>query len=820
MAFKVKLARRMLMCTPVILCLMGFIKASLREMNDPASHCHIKDEGRTADCSHRGLTHVPRGLSADITRLDLSYNNIKALEVGDFSSTPNLQVLTLAFNHIQKIHPQAMATLKRLYYLDLCQNNLSEKPGEALGSLPNLQVLNISMNNYTSFALGVDFSRMSNLRDLTIGTSKTTTLNASDFQALESVPLKYLNLNTGSPLWVYETGALTHLRSLEKLNTNVSVDKDPLVLSKMLTDLNNTNISELEIFRILNNPLKNASIDFFKGLGSSNLLKNMTLIEANFTDKEVSNLLKNIYLSELTMLVFKNSSYTDHYPVIFNGVKNVTKRSSLKKIVIDSIFHLNMTYPIFIVNMTLFPNISQLKISNTGMNKVDCFFMKMKAIKQLDFSRNLLNEGGLWWDSCNYTVILPEATELIISHNYFKDLKKISEMVSLMPRINSLDVSYNGINYIEECRWPSSLERLILRNNEISKESVICTSANLKFLDLSYTRLESFPNYILTNATSLQELHLTGNLIKYISSDVKSQSLQVLYVDYNAVGIIGQGTFQHLQKIKSITLGNNPFYCMCDLYWFRQRFNKTLLNGWPNDYTCSYPEYLSGKEMDYFNPNILNCDRIIAISVSVVVTVVVIALVIGIGHYFDAIWYIRMGFIWVSAKRRRYKIISGEEDLPFQYHAFISYSHLDSEWVQNTLVPTLEHSNPDLRLCIHERDFTPGHWIVDNIIQCIEKSSKTLFVLSRNFVNSEWCHYELYFAQHRMVEENQDSLVLLLLEPLPKGSLPSKFCKLRRLLSNKTYLEWPTEERKRAVFWTSLNAVLQSRPPPHSDLGS
>ncbi|XP_078466834.1 toll-like receptor 2 [Lampetra fluviatilis] len=812
MAFKVKIARRMLMCTPVILCVMGFIEASLREMNDPDPHCHFQDEGRIADCSDRRLTHVPRGLSADITHLGLSYNNIEALEVGDFSSTPNLQVLSVSYNHIQKIHPQAMSTLKRLYYLDLCQNNLPKKPGEALASLQNLRVLNISMNNYTSFALGEDFSRMSNLRDLTIGTSKTTALNASDFQALESVPLKYLTLNTGSPLWVYEIGALVHLGSLEKLTTNVSVDKDPLVLSKILTDHNKNKISELEIRNMLISPLQNSSIDLFRGLDPCKSLKYFKLLRTNFTDKEVSNVVKNLYLSEVTTAVFQNCTYTETGMVHFLGIKNVSRFAPIKRIVIDKVFHTKMEYPKIVINNTLFPNISQLKISNTGMNKVPCFLLKIKAIQQLDFSRNLLTENGLWWDPCNYTVILPEATELIISHNYFKDLKTIAQMVSLMPRINSLDVSYNGINYIYECKWPPSLERLILRNNEISKESVICTSASLKFLDLSYSRLETFPNYILTDAISLEELHLTGNLIQYISSDVQSRSLQVLYVDYNAVGIIGEGTFQDLQQIKSITLGNNPFYCICDLYWFRQHFNKTLLNGWPHDYTCSYPKYLAGKKIDYFNPNIFNCDKRIVISFSVVVTVVVIALVIGIGHYFDAIWYIRMGFIWVSAKRRRYTIISGEEDLPFQYHAFISYSHLDSEWVQNMLVPTLEHSNPDLRLCIHERDFTPGHWIVDNIIQCIEKSSKTLFVLSKNFVNSEWCHYELYFAQHHMVEEKQDSLVLLLLEPLPKNSLPSKFCKLRRLLNNKTYLEWPAEESKHTVFWASLNAVLQSSP--------
>ncbi len=101
----------------------------------------------------------------------------------------------------------------------------------------------------------------------------------------------------------------------------------------------------------------------------------------------------------------------------------------------------------------------------------------------------------------------------------------------------------------------------------------------------------------------------------------------------------------------------------------------------------------------------------------------------------------------------------------FRYHAFISYSQHDSTWVGTQLVPELERSG--LSLCVHERDFEPGKWIVDNIIHCMEDSYKSLFILSKHFVQSEWCNYELFFAQHRAISVNDDSLVFVLLEPIP-----------------------------------------------------
>ncbi|VTJ85380.1 Hypothetical predicted protein [Marmota monax] len=82
----------------------------------------------------------------------------------------------------------------------------------------------------------------------------------------------------------------------------------------------------------------------------------------------------------------------------------------------------------------------------------------------------------------------------------------------------------------------------------------------------------------------------------------------------------------------------------------------------------------------------------------------------------------------------------------------------DSHWVENLLVQELENWEPPFKLCLHKRDFVPGKWIIDNIIDCIEKSHKTVFVLSENFVRSEWCKYELDFSHFRLFDENRPFL--------------------------------------------------------------
>ncbi|XP_039973696.1 toll-like receptor 18 isoform X2 [Xiphias gladius] len=137
-----------------------------------------------------------------------------------------------------------------------------------------------------------------------------------------------------------------------------------------------------------------------------------------------------------------------------------------------------------------------------------------------------------------------------------------------------------------------------------------------------------------------------------------------------------------------------------------------------------------------------------------------------------------------------------------------NYSHSDADWVRDQLLPCLENNRNPYRLCIHERDFMPGRWIIDNIIENIESSRKVIFVLSQNFVNSEWCNYELYFAQQRAMGKSFSDVILVVKEPIDPSSLPSKYCKLKKMLSTKTYLEWPQQVNQQAFFWEQLRSVL------------
>ncbi|NWT68654.1 TLR21 protein, partial [Prunella himalayana] len=173
---------------------------------------------------------------------------------------------------------------------------------------------------------------------------------------------------------------------------------------------------------------------------------------------------------------------------------------------------------------------------------------------------------------------------------------------------------------------------------------------------------------------------------------------------------------------------------------------------------------------------------------------------------YHVVWYLRMTWAWLQAKRKPKR--APPKDVC--YDAFVSYSENDSEWVENTMVRELEQACPPFRLCLHKRDFVPGKWIVDNIIDSIEKSRKTLFVLSEHFVQSEWCKYELDFSHFRLFDENNDAAILVLLEPIQSKAIPKRFCKLRKIMNTKTYLEWPAGEEQQQVFWENLKGALKS----------
>ena len=76
-----------------------------------------------------------------------------------------------------------------------------------------------------------------------------------------------------------------------------------------------------------------------------------------------------------------------------------------------------------------------------------------------------------------------------------------------------------------------------------------------------------------------------------------------------------------------------------------------------------------------------------------------------------------------------------------EFGAFISYSSDDREFVEDFMVPKLENGNNSIKCLLHIRDFEPGVRIMDQIVKAVERSSCTIIILSKNYVNSRWaCH--------------------------------------------------------------------------------
>ena len=87
----------------------------------------------------------------------------------------------------------------------------------------------------------------------------------------------------------------------------------------------------------------------------------------------------------------------------------------------------------------------------------------------------------------------------------------------------------------------------------------------------------------------------------------------------------------------------------------------------------------------------------------------------------------------------------------------------------------------------------------------METSRRTVFVLSENFVRSDWCRWELDFSHFSAAG---DAAVLVLLQPLGDAGVPTRYCRLHQLLRSTTYLEWPQQEEQIPSFWRSLRTAL------------
>ncbi|KAJ7407433.1 toll-like receptor 2 type-1 [Pitangus sulphuratus] len=461
-------------------------------------------------------------------------------------------------------------------------------------------------------------------------------------------------------------------------------------------------------------------------------------------------------------------------------------------------------------------NLQTLLLQSNKISSIDeDSFQSLAKLELLNLSNNnLAHLSPVWFEH------LFSLQRLHLQGNFYRDLGESSPFSGLR-NLSSLRLgnpqfsvirqgNFEGIEFVNElwidgdaCEWPKNLKYLNLSSTQIPKVTD-CIPQTLEVLDISANNLKEFGLQL----PHLKELYLTKNQLKTLPGAAPIPNVAVMSVRRNKLNSFSKEEFESFKRMELLDASDNNFICSCEFLSFihHEAGISQVLVGWPDKYVCDSPLAVRGAQVGAVHLSVMECHRSLVVSLICILVFLVILILVAVGYKYHAVWYLRMTWAWLQAKRKPKR--APPKDIC--YDAFVSYSENDSNWVENIMVRELEQACPPFRLCLHKRDFVPGKWIVDNIIDSIEKSHKTLFVLSEHFVQSEWCKYELDFSHFRLFDENNDAAILVLLEPIQSKTIPKRFCKLRKIMNTKTYLEWPLEEEQQQMFWENLKRALKS----------
>ncbi|KAF1482160.1 Toll-like receptor 2 type-2, partial [Eudyptula minor novaehollandiae] len=751
------------------------------------------DATQVCNCSSMDLDFIPPGLTAKITVLNLAHNRIKHIRSQDLQQAVNLRALLLQSNKICSIDEDSFRSLGKLECLDLSNNNLAHLSPVWFGHLFSLQHLHLQGNSYRDLGESSPFSNLRNLSSLHLGNPQFSMIRQGNFEGIELLDKLWID---GGNLSQYEPGSLKWIKKINHMIINL---RSVNVFSAIVRDLLHS-VTWLEVRKIaFSIP---AEMQLLRVMSSS-FAKKISFKQTLLTDAtvpEIVSILEDMpKLVEVDMIDCRLLG-TGRWEIQIQANQSQTLRVlTIDKLSIEEFYLFTDLQAV----EGLLSLLTKVTVDNTKVFLVPCRLSQhLLSLEYLDLSANLLGDFSLEHSACQGG--WPSLQTLNLSQNSLSDLEMTGKSLSHLSNLILLDISQNNFGEIPDvCKWPKTLKYLNLSSTQIPKLTT-CIPPTLEVLDVSANNLMEFGLQL----PFLKELYLAKNQLKTLPGAARIPNLVAMSVRRNKLNSFSREEFESFKKLELLDASDNNFICSCEFLSFlhHQAGIAQVLVGWPDKYVCDSPLAVRGVHVGAVHLSLMECHKFLVVSLICALVFLVILFLVAVGYKYHAVWYLRMTWAWLQAKRKPKR--APPKDIC--YDAFVSYSENDSDWVENIMVRELEQACPPFRLCLHKRDFVPGKWIVDNIIDSIEKSHKTLFVLSEHFVQSEWCRYELDFSHFRLFDENNDAAILVLLEPIQSKAIPKRFCKLRKIMNTKTYLEWPLEEEQQQMFWFNLKIALKS----------
>lgn len=181
--------------------------------------------------------------------------------------------------------------------------------------------------------------------------------------------------------------------------------------------------------------------------------------------------------------------------------------------------------------------------------------------------------------------------------------------------------------------------------------------------------------------------------------------------------------------------------------------------------------------------------------------------------------------VWMYSRYgvRFFQRIDAVADAEKIFDAFVLYSAGDDVFVRQVLAPELEHGGTYItypsqyKLCLFYRDLPLHLCLSDLILQAAESSRRTVLVLSENLVRSEWSRYDFKSSLHQALRTcgpGRDSidwkhLIIIVLGELEGRDVDPD---LRLYLKSAAVLHWNSR-----CFWQKLQYLLPDVNRGHSE---
>ncbi|XP_034534744.1 toll-like receptor 13 [Notolabrus celidotus] len=655
--------------------------------------------------------------------------------------------------------------------------------------------------------------------------------------------VRYLML-AGMTEWIYggllkEACRMPALENLDLTSNDIHVLNDTLLQpcseiteltlsGNVMVDLSEDSLRPLKRLRSISLdynflpkvPLAVRGLSTLKVLGlSSNDIR-----ELHCSDFQNLTALRHLYLQKNRISILRGCAFED----------------------LKELLHLNLrSNPVYALQDTFKVSLGNLRILYMGMNSLRSVekhsFRGLPYLFSLDLESTEIcgveNETFYGLHDLKTLVLTPYT----LKRDMFRGMPNLTRLTLFLPVFNSLeqqidpDPPFSDLPFLENLKiYNSNKFTITILPNLLSGLRHLQNFAALRFfpgtphpdtfsytphltsLQITSSNVSDPKPELLQPLPNLQTLDLSQNMLRSLDFLTRAilSALRWLSLRDNQLTVINKTLLRSLPALTYLDLSGNPFTCDClnigFIKWVKTSNQTQVVHG--HQYTCYFPLGTQGTKLLDFDVRSCKMDVDFLCFVSSSCLVVLTLLTSFIFHFLRwqilYAFYLLMAFLYDSRKRRQ-----GAPHLA--YDAFVSFNVHDEAWVYGEMLPVLE-GEQGWRLCLHHRDFQPGKPIIENIMDAIYSSRKTICVISRSYLQSEWCSREFQMASFRLFDEQKDVLILLFLEEIPDQHL-SPYYRMRKLVKKRTYLSWPKAGKHTGVFWQNVRRALETGDGPTED---